>query len=176
MPPLSPAQQAQMDDLIKRARQPFAKGDPVAQHYIPQFFQERFADDRGELLVVSIDGRDRRRRHVKVNAVVNHLYTYVDEDVGETVAVEKILAQLDGDAVQPIKRLAGGFFFPPPPPDRGTLALWFAFLHVRDPFTRRKMEALADHGFRMQASLAAHPEGARCQHRPKTDPFPPVEY
>jgi hypothetical protein len=55
--------------------------------------------------------------------------------------------------------------FPPTPTDRGTLALWLAFLRIRDPFTRRSMEAVADHVIRMQASLAASPEGARFQLR-----------
>jgi hypothetical protein len=57
--------------------------------------------------------------------------------------------------------LAGGHYFPPNGPDRETLALWLAFLRVRDPFTRRSMEAIADLALRMQASLAATPAGAR---------------
>lgn len=79
--------------------------------------------------------------------------------------VERLLAEADGQAAAAIARLAYGVLFPPKPYDRVDLAQWIALLGVRDPFTRRVIEAMADQTFKMGFSLARSPNIARSRLR-----------
>ncbi len=175
MPPLSPEDQARVDALLDRARQPLSPGDARRHHFIPQFFQRRFATEEDQLLVVPIVGGLRRLTHVTNIAVMSDLYTSVDVDVGETVAVETLLAEVDGLAAGVLPRLSWGFPFPPTELDRGNLAMWLALLHVRDPHTRRTMEAMTEHLLKLDLSLAANPDVARDRIRANLDREPTDE-
>ena len=160
LPPLTPEDQARVDALMDQARKPLSPGDPRRHHFIPQFYQRRFATEDEQLLVIPIDGSRPRLTHVTNIAVMSDLYTSVDVDVGETVAVERLLAVVDGLAAGIFPKLSWGFPFPPTELDRGNLAMWLAFLHVRDPHTRRTMEAMAEQMLKIDLSLAANPEVA----------------
>ena len=46
-------------------------------------------------------------------AVMKDLYTIIDPEVGETVMVERLLADIDGKAKGAIDRLILGVLFPP---------------------------------------------------------------
>jgi Protein of unknown function (DUF4238) len=164
LPPLPAETQARLDALMKRARKPLAPGDPRRHHFLPQFFQRRFADDEERLVVVRVDGGCQRLTHIRNIAVVSDLYTLVDEEVGETVALERVLAEMDAQAAGALQRLVNSTSVPDDS-DRGTLACWLAFQSVRDPYTRRTMEALADQVFKLDLSRAAEPEVARARLR-----------
>jgi hypothetical protein len=161
MPPLSPEDQRMVDAFEREARKPLRPGDPRRHHFIPQFFLKRFATKDEQLLVIPIGEGERRIAHVSKVAVMIDLYTSIDKDVGETVAVERLLGLVDGKAAAAIKRLAIRLPIPPQLQDHGILAIWIALLSVRDPHTRRRMEASADHLLKAQASLAANPNVAR---------------
>lgn len=157
--------QERVDAFVREARRPLGPGDPRRHHFLPQFFQKRFATEQGQLLVVPIDRSAPRLTHVTNIAVMSDLYTSIDKEIGETVAVEKVLALADGQASGAIARLAYGVLFPPSARDREDLAIWLALLHVRDPYTRRRTEAMADHVFKSVSSLAANPLVARSRLR-----------
>ncbi len=172
--PRSPEDQARLQAFLDRVLKPLAPGDPRRHHFIPEFFLRRFAGDDERLAVVPIDGGRSKMRHVSRIAVVNDLYTSIDVEIGETVALERILAQADGEAAAAIARLSGGVF-PPSSEDRATLAIWLALLAVRDPHTRRQMEALYDSSLKFDLSLVAEPEAARVRLRENLDREPSDE-
>ena len=157
LPKRAPIDEIAFQAMMARALKPLRPGDPRRHHYIPQFFQRRFADDDARLVVTPLDGNKPIMAHVKNVAVVKDLYTMRDTDLGETVAVERLLAEVDREAAKAIGRLAAGLLFPPMEPDRSNLALWFGLLFVRDPHTRRVMEAMSDHGSKLDLLPMADP-------------------
>ncbi len=163
MPPLTEEEQAQCDAFIAQVRRPVAPGDARRHHFIAQFFQRRFANADERLTVVPLDDPENPRTpHISDIAVRRDLYTHIDEDIGETIAVERILAVIEENAARALQTFDSGVRpFPASNEDRGHLAAWIAFQLVRDPYTRREMEALADQSIKMQLSLWKTPEAAR---------------
>jgi hypothetical protein len=139
-PALRPEDQARVDAFMARARKPLTPGDPRLHHSIPQLFQKRFADDDERLMVTPLSGGRPKRRHTSKIAVMADLYTSIDVEVGETVAVERILGLADGEAAGAIDRMARGMLFPPSQGDREALAMWIALLYVptRSPAAQRR--------------------------------------
>jgi hypothetical protein len=109
MPPLTDEEQARCDAFVAQIRRPLAPDDPRRHHFIAQFFQRRFADANERLMVVRLDNPNNpRSQHISDIAVWRDLYTHVDEDVGETVAVEKILAVIEGNAAHALRAFDSG--------------------------------------------------------------------
>ena len=161
LPPLPPEDQKRVDDLLARARVPIQSGQPRMHHWLPQFYQRRFANDRDQLWVTPIDGSKGRLGNVTDIGVQRDLYTIIDKDVGESVSVEHLLASIDGDTASAFARLAARFFWPPLDKDRAMVAYWLAFQRVRDPFARRQMEAISDLMYRTDLKTASDPRVAR---------------
>ncbi|MFN3255403.1 MAG: DUF4238 domain-containing protein [Ilumatobacter sp.] len=151
--PLSETEQARVDRLMASIHRPIAAGDPRRHHYYPQSFLKRFGNDNAIGRVPIAEPHSHAVLRVSDAAVMKDLYTTIDKTVGETVAVEKVLAEVDGAAVQPLDRLAHGVLFPPQQRDREALAIWLGMLHVRTPAQRRHMEAMADQAIKLQLSL-----------------------
>lgn len=151
--PLSESEQARVDRLMASIQRPIAAGEPRRHHYYPQWFLRRFGNGTAIGRVPIATPNNHAVLQVSDAAVMKDLYTTIDKTVGETVAVEKILAEIDGAAVQPLGRLAHGVLFPPQQRDREALATWLGMLHVRTPAQRRHMEAMADQAIKMQLSL-----------------------
>lgn len=160
-PPLSGADQVRLDNLLQRTRVGRIPGDSTRHHYIPQFYQRRFANSDDQLNVMPIDGRAARVANVEDTAVISNFYTTIDRNVGENVGFETILSELDAIASTIIGDLIDGANFPIEPKDRATLALWIALLHTRDPFTRRALEAAADHAFKLHMQVRQSDEEIR---------------
>ena len=116
-------------------------------------------------MVAPLDRSEPRSRHVSDIAVESHLYTALVDQVGETVAIERLLAQADGKAAAAIDRLRYRLLFPPGPAARADIAIWIALLAVRDPFSRRQMEAMADQMYKLDLSLGRSAEYARARLR-----------
>lgn len=163
-PPMSPEDEEGLRRFMARIDKPTGSADPRRHHFIPQFFLKRFATNEQQIAVVPLTGDNRRLTHVSGVAVMKDLYTIINTDFQETVAVERILAEADSEAAAVIARLVGGAF-PPSAEDRASLAIWLALLSVRDPKTRRTLEALFDQTYKMDLSLAANPEAARARLR-----------
>lgn len=163
LPPLPPEEQKRVDDLLARARVPLQSGQPRMHHWLPQFYQRRFANERDQLWVAPIDRSPGRLGNISDIAVQRDLYTIIDKDVGESVAVEHLLASIDGEAAQAIERLSVRVFWPPLDKDRATVAYWLAFQRVRDPFWRRQMEAIADLLYRTDLKTASNPRVAKAR-------------
>jgi hypothetical protein len=162
MPAPSEAEQARIDSFIADILTPLGPGDPRRHHFIPRFFLKRFADASEQLAVIRLeDPANPRQQHVTDVAVWKDLYTHVDDNVGETVAVERILAVIDANASQVFRAVDfGGLRFPATNLHRGHLATWIAFLAVRDPYTRRVMEAQANLTLKLDLSLCRNREVA----------------
>lgn len=169
-PGIPPEYEQAVVEFVAKARSPLAAGDPRRHHFIPKFFLRRFADERDQLNVVSLaEGAGNPRPTAVTNiAVTRDFYTTVDEDIGETVVVERILALADAEASGALASLADGVT-PLTPKDRADLAVWLGLLQVRDPFSRRRNEALADQLFKMQMSID------RNEHEQATEPRAEVE-
>src|ERR1017187_9160514 len=159
LPPPSSEEQEKINSLLSRARRPLGPGDPRRHHFIPVSFQKRFAGEDEHLMVTRLGIGTRKSVHVRDIAVWNALYTHIDEEVGETVAVEKILAEIDGMGASALNVIDWGLI--PQQADRAALATWIAFLAVRDPFTRRTMEAMADQMYKLDLLLVHSPVQAR---------------
>ena len=164
-PPLSEEEQKSCDEFIAQIRQPLAPGDPRNHHFIARFFLRRFADERERLMVVPLErSRTPDLRHIDDVAVRRDFYTHIDEDVGETVAVEKILSVIEGNAAEVLRALDNGVRpFPASDEHRGHIAMFMAFQLTRDPSTRRRMEAMADQAIKMDASLCRNPAVAHAR-------------
>lgn len=157
----TPESRAIADAMAEAMRTPLAPGDPRRHHYVPQFYLRRFARNDDLWRVRFDDPSAPTPVVVKDAAVIKDFYTTVDVDIGETVAVERVLALLDGEASGAVARLAFGVLFPPQLQDRLNLALWISMLCVRGPQHRRQMEAMADHAFKMHLSLIHNEDQAR---------------
>ena len=103
---LPPDAKEQVRRMAQAMRTPLRPGDPLRHHHIPQFFLRRFADGDRIARVPLESPKAHQIAVVNDVAVVKHLYTTIDHDVGETAAVERMLAVIDGDAVKPIVRSA----------------------------------------------------------------------
>jgi hypothetical protein len=142
---LPPEVAARVRAFVEESAHPVRKGDPRRHHFLAQFYSARFADEDGRVAVINLDApKDFKVVNVANVAVINDFYTVVDNDGNDTVAVEKVLALVDGEASSAFARLAFGVLFPPTKQDRLHLALWFAAQHVRDPHARRNFEAIAE--------------------------------
>ena len=130
--------------LLDKLLTPLVSGEPRRHHYVPRFFLRRFAKDDKLLRVLPTEPEEPKLVSTKNLAVMTDLYTIVADEVGESVAVEKLLAVTDDLAVGPIERLAAGLSFPPQPEDREIVSMWLGLLYVRVPKTRRMIEALGD--------------------------------
>lgn len=161
--------------LIEATRTPLQPGDPRRHHFVPRFLLRKFAK---EGVITRISLRDPSERHtgsVEDVAVVKDFYTIIDDEIGETVSVEKMIAVIDGAAAKPLARLTLGMLFPPQPQDRADLAMWFSSLHFRGPQMRRKSEALTDLSMKMQMSLLEHEGNARAHLRGRLEREPTAD-
>jgi hypothetical protein len=162
---LPPEAEATVRAMIDAMRKPLAPGDPRRHHYVPRFYLRRFADEDQLARVRLEKPGDHDVANVNDVAVMKDLYTTVDIDIGETVAVERLLGVLDGLAAGAMARLALGVLFPPQQQDRLNFGLWLSMLHVRGPDTRRTMEMIADQAMKLQMSLVRDEESARAHLR-----------
>lgn len=147
---------------MERVTGPAMPGDPRRHHFIPQFMLRKFARPDGQIAVFSVPDQTHSLRHVRDTAVMKDLYTVIDEEHGETLSVEKILAEADGQAAGVIEHLIS-HGLPISIEERGNLAMWISLLHVRGPHMRRTLEALFDQTYKLDLSLVANAEDARAR-------------
>lgn len=94
---LPPEAEAHVRRLIDGMRKPLAAGDPRRHHFVPQFFLRRFSAGDQIARVLLTEPKRHQIAQVKDVAVIKDLYTSIDVDVGETVAVERLLSVIDGE-------------------------------------------------------------------------------
>lgn len=142
-------------EIVDRMRTPLAPGDPRLHHYVPQWWLRRFADADERVVAVPLIDSGNPRPPTKVDSVaaIRDFNTADDVDVGPSVAVERLLAKVDGEAARPVDRLATGVLFPPVPRDRVAIATWLGMQFVRGPTHRRHHEALTDFAYKAELSL-----------------------
>lgn len=155
---LTAEQRAAAEALVDRFRRPIKPGDPRAHHFIARWFLERFATVDKRLVRITIADPTSPSPPTSIENVaqMRDWYTFHDIEVGPTVMIEKMLADVDGAAKQPFRRMTapGGYFFPPQQFDRIAINTWLAFQAVRGPGHRRRQEVMAD----MLAKATLDPE------------------
>jgi hypothetical protein len=93
--------------------------------------------------------------------VISEFYTIVGDDNEDSLAIERLLGIVEAQAKPALDRLAAGVFFPPQNADRMALATLLAFQWVRDPHTRRSIEAMTEAAARMQLGLVNEAQATR---------------
>jgi hypothetical protein len=111
-------------------------------HYVPQFLQEYFVDDDGNLWVYDKDGGDPRRQKPIDTGVEKFLYTVRKKDGQHDDSLERYFAGLEGATkpildrlIQPGSRITED--------EKPLLAQFMAFMHTRVP---RSIEAASEMG------------------------------
>lgn len=142
-------------DFAARTRTPLAPGDPRLHHYVPQLLLRGFADERERITTIRLASPHKPLPPTSIakTAAIRDFYTIIDKDVGETVAVEKLLAEIEGIAHAVLTRLTASTTFAPSLEDRRTLALFVSLQLVRGPGHRRMQEAFADHAIKLEQTL-----------------------
>lgn len=134
----------EVPDFVKRIRTPKASGDPVRHHYIPQFLLRNFSE-RDQLSARQIEGNEELKRVSVGNAAaISNFYTVIDTEIGETVVIERLLAEIESEAAPIIQRLIREVGFPLSPVDRSTISTWVGLQAVRDPQTRMMYQTLLE--------------------------------
>jgi hypothetical protein len=148
-------------EFVRRIRTPKASGDPVKHHYIPQFLLRNFSE-RGQLSAKQI-GKSEELKRVAVGnaAVISDFYTVIDTEIGETVVIERLLAEIEGEAAPIIQRLIREVGFPLSPVDRSTLSTWVGLQAVRDPQTRMMYQTLFELTIKMELDAVRDRQSAR---------------
>jgi Protein of unknown function (DUF4238) len=132
-------------DLLHKLLAPTPGKEPRRHHIVPRFYLRRFADEKERLVAVDL-ANPTKRKPVSVNdaAVEKDFYTVIDDTGSPSVAVERLLAHIEGWASPAIERASFGVLFPPQPNDRAALSLLIALQLVRGRDIRRQMEAMCD--------------------------------
>lgn len=113
-----------------------------AHHVLPQFYLKAWADENGLIAMVGRDGSEVRTGS-RALAVENDFYTVERPDGEKDAAVEKALAEIDGQGAA-----AHSAFlrreFPPEPEQKLAFAQWLGLQWVRGRSSRAGGEELAD--------------------------------
>jgi len=116
------------------------KSTAKLHHYVPQGYLRGFATGQERIRVVPLDrSRLPFTPNVKNVAAQNHFHTVGEFE--EPDAFEKVLSEVEGQALGIIRGFANGEF-PPSRDDRLTFAHYTALQSVRGPDTRRTTEHL----------------------------------
>lgn len=128
------------------------ENQPKRHHYVPQGYLRGFADQKEHIQVVPLDPSENTRRpHVKNVALFNNFHT-TPEVPDDPVWFEKELSQVEGKAVDVIRRIEGGKF-PLRPQDRADMALFIALQAVRGPDTRNNTDEMLRNILRIEIGL-----------------------
>ncbi len=148
-------------EFVKRIRTPKAPGDPTRHHYIPQFLLRNFS--KNDQLSAKQIGLDEKIKRIAIGdaASISNFYTVIDTEVGETVAIERLLAEIEGEAAPIIQRLIREVGFPLSPVDRSTLSTWVGLQAVRDRQTRIMYQTLFELTIKMELDAVRDRQSAR---------------
>ncbi len=94
-------------------------------------------------------------------ASISNFYTVIDAEIGETVAIERLLAEIDGEAAPIIQRLIREVGFPLSPSNRSTISTWVGLQAVRDPQTRVMYQTLFELRIKMELDAVRDQYSAR---------------
>lgn len=152
---MSPEAQALGERAVAKMRTPLAKGDARLHHFVPRWWLRRFASDDQRVVTVTLAEPSHPRPPTSINkvAAIEDFNTIDDDEIGPTVLVERLLAEIDGDAAKAVSRLAAGVLFPPQARDRAAIDLWLAFQFARGVRHRRHNEAITDFAMKSMLSL-----------------------
>jgi len=146
---------AEGEAFARRVLVPIAPGDPRRHHYVPQFLLRRFANDRNLIATISVDNPSVPRiTSVGNTAAITDFYSTISDEVGANVSVERLLAEVDGNASAVVDKLTSKAPLPLTGRERDALAMFLAFQKVRGPGYRRSFEALADWTVKAQLSMS----------------------
>jgi hypothetical protein len=147
-------------EFVKRIRTPKAPGDPTKHHYIPQFLLRNFS--KSNQLSAKQIGEDKIKCiAVGKAASISNFYTVIDAEIGETVVIERLLAEIEGEAAPIIQSLIREVGFPLSLSNRSTISTWVGLQAVRDPQTRVMYQTLFELHFKMELNAVRDKQSAR---------------
>ena len=124
------------------------KSTSKLHHYVPQAYLRGFATSQERIRVVPLDrSRSPYISSIKNVAAQNHFHTV--DGFEEPDAFEKVLSEVEGQALGTIRGFANGEF-PPSEENRWAFAHYMALQSVRGPDTRRTTEHLRATMVRME--------------------------
>lgn len=150
------------------------KSTAKLHHYVPQGYLRGFATSQERIRVVPLDrSRQSFTASVKNVAAQNHFHT-VDE-FEEPDAFEKVLSEVEGQALAIIRGFAKGEF-PPSEEDRWAVAHYAALQSVLGPDTRRTSDHLRATMVRLEVGVGGRENvGAWIRDNLGFDPTPEHE-
>ena len=148
-------------EFVKRIRTPKAPGDPTKHHYIPQFLLRNFS--KSDQLSAKQIGKEDEIKRIAVGdaASISNFYTVIDAEIGETVVIERLLAEIEGEAAPIIQRLIREVGFPLSPSNRRTISTWVGLQAVRDPQSRVMYQTLFELHIKMELNAVQNQHSAR---------------
>ncbi|WP_170301349.1 DUF4238 domain-containing protein [Saccharopolyspora hirsuta] len=150
------------------------KSTAKLHHYVPQGYLRGFATNQERISVIPLD---RRRKpytpSVRNVAAQNHFHTVGEFE--EPDAFEKVLSEVEGQALGIIRGFAEGEF-PPSEQNRWAFAHYMALQSVRGPDTRRTIEHLRATMVRLEVGVGGRKNvGAWIRDNLGFDPTPEQE-
>lgn len=124
----------------------------VRHHYLPRFYLERFADQKGRLDVFQRDTNKRFKASSRNVAVETDLYTIIDIDGNESDYAEKIVSDIETRLAPALDELVAGDW-PPTHETRGLVANFVALQATRTRESFHVMSAIADKAFKLGINL-----------------------
>lgn len=151
-----------------------SKSTAKLHHYVPQGYLRGFATDQQRIRVVPLDrSRPPYVPSVRNVAAQNHFHTV--GDFGEPDAFEKVLSELEGEALGTIRDFANGEF-PPSEEKRWAFAHYVALQSVRGPDYRKSTEHLRANMVRLEVGAGGRKNvGAWIRGNLGFDPTPEQE-
>jgi hypothetical protein len=124
------------------------KSTAKLHHYVPQGYLRGFATSQERIAVIPLDrSRAPYTPSVKNVAAQNHFHTVGEFD--EPDEFEKVLSEVEGQAIAIIRNFASGAF-PPSEENRWAFAHYMALQSVRGPDTRKTTEHIRATMVRME--------------------------
>src|SRR5262249_18556644 len=127
-------------------------GKSRRNHTVQAALLRRFADERGYLTRVPLEGKP-HRINVKDATVINDFYTEREEDGSIDDSFERRLAQLESPLEPALRKLIDESCWPLPPEIRSYLAEWIILQHLRTPFIRSFSDNIRGDVFRASLKL-----------------------
>jgi hypothetical protein len=117
-------------------------------HYLPQFYQQRFAGADGRVCLFDRETKQFRRQHPVNTALENDFYTVTNAEGRKSDSLERALADLENAASGVIDRLDSRMNGWRDENELFAFTMFIAFFYTRTPIFDKEQRALGEYLFR----------------------------